>query len=160
MLQIDTFFPHIQNLVCDLYELLLMQIAEHAFGLRSPDSEGIGKWDGAFVYCNNGGKRIFAVFHDNRDFIGRPASIAEVYDNYNSLIRRHKWIPMSRIDLELTAGIKTDGHTHLEASDRQQQPSRLLPYPLKLAFERFRSIVDYFINLFDAVWLHVKSVEH
>jgi hypothetical protein len=43
---------------------------EFLFGLRSPTSIGLGKWDGAFVSgITSEGKLFSALFVDNMDFV-------------------------------------------------------------------------------------------
>lgn len=75
-------------------------------GCRSPNSKGIGYWDGAFIFATKKyiSEMVFGAFYINeRDFIAH-APTKETIRNYNKLIE-DGWIDMSLEDIQLTAGI-------------------------------------------------------
>lgn len=82
---------------------------EYAVGCRHPDTS-VGDWDRAFVFCKRkGDNRVkVAMFMSGKDFIGDVGSYAEAYDNYQELIKEG-WEPMNAMDIQKTAGIKTEG---------------------------------------------------
>lgn len=87
---------------------------DRIFGCRSPSSKGIGKWDGAFVYCRDGLQQIMAYFEDNVDYINdEPITFNDVTKEYNKCIEQG-WIPMTPEDLEKTSGVTIDEHTKLD----------------------------------------------
>ena len=87
---------------------------DRVFGCRSPSSKGIGKWDGAFVYCRDGLRQVIAYFEDNVDYINdEPVTFNDATKEYNSCIEKG-WIPMSPEDLEKTSGVTIEEHTKLD----------------------------------------------
>ena len=110
------------------------KITTHAFGLRAPESEGIGKWDGAFVYAAVEDTKVVAVFYNKMDHIGHPDNMDEVYKQYD-LLRKGGWKPMSIHDLNKTAGIQITKHTNLQPRD-----ASLLTYIIN-TFVHFRNFL-------------------
>lgn len=90
------------------------------FGCRSPTSKGIGKWDGAFVYCRN----IFlcqmmVYFEDEVYYISKePVTLNDAVKEYNTRIKEG-WLPMSPKDLEETCGVVIDEYTKLDIPLRE-----------------------------------------
>lgn len=84
-----------------------------AFGCRSPKSQGIGRWDGAFVYCRSGLKGMSAYFENNMDYIG-GCPINQAIKEYNKCLIEG-WLPMTEQDLSKTAGITIDQYTNISA---------------------------------------------
>lgn len=81
----------------------------HTFGLRSPESKGIGKWDAAYVYASDGETHTTALFVDNKDYIG-PAGLEQVLKGY-ALLKGAGWRPMSTEDLRQTANVDINSKT-------------------------------------------------
>lgn len=106
---------------------------DRVFGCRSPSSKGIGKWNGAFVYCRDRLRQMIAYFDDNVDYINdEPITFNDAKKEYNSCIKKG-WIPMSPEDLEKTSGVTIDEHTKLDIPDTDdfdapiKQMSDMLP---------------------------------
>lgn len=74
-------------------------------GMRRPGTPE-GAWQDAYVagIDSNGGITA-AYFENNRDYIGHPASWAEVERELHALAQKG-WMPMTRDDLRSTAGIR------------------------------------------------------
>lgn len=74
------------------------------FGCRSPNSKGVGCWDGAFVWVKSSdGKEVLGVFDNNMDHIGYPTE-EQAKKEYDKYIKKG-WKPMSEEDIKLTAGV-------------------------------------------------------
>lgn len=83
---------------------------EYIFGCRDPKSE-VNLWGGAFVICKSvGGTITAAQFENNMDYIGHPKTYNDAMISYNIFIERG-WLPMSKDDLEKTAGVIIDKDT-------------------------------------------------
>ena len=76
-----------------------------AYGCRSPESQGCGYWDGAFVAAIRPDPAgVTAVLFDGgRDYVG-VATSALALETYQSLVDRG-WKPMSMEDIRKTSGI-------------------------------------------------------
>lgn len=97
----------------------------HTFGCRSPKSKGVGKWDGAFVYCEGSNgyflwifpvtKKVAGMFENGMDFI-YDGSKGDTYEysvkEYYKLISEG-YIPMTPEDISQTAGLRIDNTTKL-----------------------------------------------
>jgi hypothetical protein len=83
-----------------------------AIGCRSPNSKGIGHWDGAFVFCKSDNIQILALFQNNMDYINTKTSFSDFVKEYNTYISKG-WTPMSTDDLTKTAGCRIDKNTQL-----------------------------------------------
>ena len=93
---------------------------DRVFGCRSPTSNGMGKWDGAFVYCREGIKSVIAYFEDNKDFINDSGvPIKDATKEYNNLISKG-WIPMTHEDLMKTSGVTIDEHTNTNIPEEDE----------------------------------------
>lgn len=93
-------------------------VSIHAFGCRSPNSKGIGLWDGAFVYGQNTlTHNVGGLFEDGIDFVSSSNdSFEKVYNDAVSIYSKKitgGWIPMTSEDMSKTAGIIIDETTNL-----------------------------------------------
>ena len=113
----------------------------HTFGLRSPESKGIGKWDAAFVYASDGITHTTGLFVDNRDYIGH-AGLEQVLKGYD-LLKNAGWQPMSTEDLRQTANVNIDSQTDIEPRRR----STGLSWLFKL-LNFFAACMNYLISSF------------
>ncbi len=80
------------------------------FGCRIPQT-ALGSWDGAFVYAETKQVRISAVFQNGMDYVGHPNNLVDELRKYKKFIKQG-WIPMTRQDIEKTAGIQIDVNTN------------------------------------------------
>lgn len=101
----DTKYNYIQ------YKLNMAAIS--TFGCRSPKSQGVGYWDGAFVYVDIGTTSICGMFDNHMDYVSDyDIPICDVMKQYNELISSG-WIPMISEDIEKTAGVQINTKTNL-----------------------------------------------
>lgn len=117
----------------------------HTFGLRSPESKGIGQWDAAFVYASDGATHTTGLFVDNRDYVGH-AGLEQVLKGYD-LLKNAGWQPMSTEDLRQTANVNIDSKTNL-----QPRPSVGMSFVFKLIkwlVDLFWMIVYYILAFFN-----------
>lgn len=79
---------------------------EFSFGLRSPTSKGLGRWDGAFVSgITTEGKLFSALFEDNMDFVSDSTLTIETIRKTYDELKNKGWKPMTKEDIRQTAGI-------------------------------------------------------
>lgn len=92
---------------------------EYAFGCRDPKSQ-VNTWSGAFVICKtvDSNNITAAHFENNMDYIGHPKRYNDAIISYNMFIKRG-WLPMSKEDLEKTAGITIDRDTKIHPLKQQ-----------------------------------------
>lgn len=101
---------------------------DRVFGCRSPNSKGVGYWDGAFVYCREGIKTVLVYFEDGKDFINDGSvTIKDGTRDYNNLISKG-WLPMTNEDLMKTSGVRIDEHTNTNIPTEDEEE---LNIPLK-----------------------------
>lgn len=87
-------------------------LANYAFGCRSPKSKGVGLWDGAFVYAQNSIQNILSIFEDGMDYVSNPNDQFEkVYNDAINIFKEkiaEGWVPMTQEDIKKTSGIIID----------------------------------------------------
>ena len=74
-----------------------------AFGCRSPESKGVGYWDGAYVYIQQNNITVAVVFQNNVDYISNELNFDEGLKIYNDFLKK-EWIPMTNEDITQTSG--------------------------------------------------------
>lgn len=75
------------------------------FGCRSPESQGIGHWDGAYVFIQHkNGTSVGVVFKNNVDYISNNMSFDDGLKLYSDFLKK-EWIPMCNEDIKKTSGV-------------------------------------------------------
>ena len=89
-----SWFKKMKNVIC---------CTEDKIGYRSPATNE-GEWHSAFVAVRKGGRIYSAVFENGRDFVTGDVDWEDIMKAVG-MLKKKGWIPMTKKDMSLTAGI-------------------------------------------------------
>jgi hypothetical protein len=89
-------------------KLKIMLKINQVFGCRSPTSEGEGKLDGAFIFCDFYNKDKYdktSIIFNEYNYTKSHDTVDEALVDYNKLISQG-WVPMTLDDIKKTSDIQ------------------------------------------------------